>query len=412
MSPETVEPTRPTDVTVADVYKSDRLAGRLERRPGETVFVYDDAYLSDDEARPVAFTLPKTDEPRSGSGNDVPAFFAGLLPEGRRLTALATRVKTSVDDALSLLLAVGSDTIGDVRIFPSGAAPSDPEPLVDVEALADTAFDRLFLASLGIDDPTYDRASIPGVQAKVSAGRIAFPLGGRRGRSCILKLSPPEYPHLVENEAFFLQAARACGVDSATASVVADRDGHSGLLVERFDRAGPDGTTRLPVEDACQMLDRYPGDKYLVTYEDVLTALAAASDAPAVTLQRLFRQLVFAYLIGNGDVHAKNLSIFRDSSSGLWTATPGYDLLSTSVYGDHTMALSAGGRTSGLTRHRFLDLARAVGIRDPAAHQALDEVCDGASGWIGDLGEIGFDERRTHKLRKGLEYRREELGRG
>ena len=43
-----------------------------------------------------------------------------LLPEGRRLGALRRAVKTSADDELSLLLAVGADAIGDVQVVPSG----------------------------------------------------------------------------------------------------------------------------------------------------------------------------------------------------------------------------------------------------------------------------------------------------
>jgi serine/threonine-protein kinase HipA len=63
----------------------------------------------------------------------VPPFFAGLLPEGARLVALITRLKTSAADEFSLLVAVGGDTIGDVRVLPEGAAPEEPEPLVRVD---------------------------------------------------------------------------------------------------------------------------------------------------------------------------------------------------------------------------------------------------------------------------------------
>lgn len=63
----------------------------------------------------------------------VPPFFAGLLPEGRRLTALRGAVKTSADDELSLLLAVGGSTIGDVTVLPEGVDATEPTPLVSGE---------------------------------------------------------------------------------------------------------------------------------------------------------------------------------------------------------------------------------------------------------------------------------------
>jgi serine/threonine protein kinase HipA of HipAB toxin-antitoxin module len=62
-----------------------------------------------------------TAEPAFRPVGAVPPFFAGLLPEGRRLSALRAAVKSSGDDELSLLLAVGGDTVGDIEILPEGA---------------------------------------------------------------------------------------------------------------------------------------------------------------------------------------------------------------------------------------------------------------------------------------------------
>ena len=93
----------------ADVRKGGRLAARLERRDdGSIAFRYLDEYLADPAAEPIAFTLPLADEPVVTPSGSLPAFFAGLLPEGHRLTVLRRAVKTSPSDELSLLLAVGS----------------------------------------------------------------------------------------------------------------------------------------------------------------------------------------------------------------------------------------------------------------------------------------------------------------
>jgi hypothetical protein len=54
----------------------------------------------------------------------------------------------------------------------------------------------------------------------------------------------------VENEAFFLDAARASGLTVPPHDLVSDRDGAKGLLVRRFDRITVDGQLRaLGVED-------------------------------------------------------------------------------------------------------------------------------------------------------------------
>lgn len=104
------------------------------------------------------------------------------------------------------------------------------------------------------------------------------------------------------------------------------------------------GTVRLlAVEDACQVLGRWPGDKYVISTEEAIAALAQRCRAPGVAALELYRLLVFAYLSGNGDLHAKNLAILRDQR-GVWRVTPAYDLPSSAVYGDRTMALPIGGK--------------------------------------------------------------------
>ena len=91
-----VDPARLTRVDAADVYKAGVLAGELRRSPSGTVFRYHPDYL-DGPGPDVATSLPRSEVPVSFPGGAVPAFFAGLLPEGRRLTALRSAVKTSAD---------------------------------------------------------------------------------------------------------------------------------------------------------------------------------------------------------------------------------------------------------------------------------------------------------------------------
>jgi HipA-like protein len=93
----------------ADVYRGEQLAGRIARTRHGSVFEYDHAYSGD-----VAFGLPRSRERFETHGVNLHTFFAGLLPEGLRLTALVRRVKSSADDLLSLLIAAGTDCVGDV----------------------------------------------------------------------------------------------------------------------------------------------------------------------------------------------------------------------------------------------------------------------------------------------------------
>lgn len=393
----------------ATVLKQRVPAGSLQRRTDSIVFTYDETYVASGGPA-VATTLPLTTDPVvTHAPGALPPFFSGLLPEGRRLTALRSAVKTSADDELTLLLAVGGDAIGDVQVVPAGEEPRDVEPRVSVSCWGDVRFDDLLAASVG-GAGRIDRVAIPGVQDKVSARMINVPVA-RADERFLLKLDPPEFPHLVANEAFFLEAARRSGIEAADAEVVRDAVGTPGLLVRRFDRVpAPDGGVgMLGQEDGCQALSRYPADKYRVTTEEMIGALADVCRARPVASLTLIRQLAFAYLICNGDAHAKNFSVLR-TGDGEWRVTPAYDVPTSYVYGDHTMALPLNGKSrEDIGRQDFIALGLAVGVRPRAVERALDDLGERVGLWIDDIAGLPFDEGVLQKLRRACAYRRQRL---
>ena len=405
---------RPLDelrfVERAAVLKQGTKAGSLERRLNAVLFTYDEGYRRSG-GPPVATTLALHGGPVvTHAPGALPPFFSGLLPEGRRLTALRGAVKTSADDELTLLLAVGGDAVGDVQIVPEEENVAEIEALVTVSDWGEASFVDLLAASLG-GPGLVDRVAIPGVQDKVSARMINVPVASANSRF-MLKLDPPEFPHLVANEAFFLEAGRRSGLEMAEAEVVRDAGGVPGLLVKRFDRVpvAEGGVASLAQEDACQVLARYPADKYRVTTEDVIVGLAGVCRARPVAAHTLLKQFAFAYLACNGDAHAKNFSVRRDG--GEWRPTPMYDVPTSYVYGDHTVALTLNGKgKEDIVREDFVALGRVVGVRAPAVERALDELCEGVSLWIDELAELPFDGGVLRKLRRAIEYRRDQLGR-
>lgn len=353
-------------IKTAYVFKGDRVAATLIRVGAGIEFQYLDEYLTD-PGPPVATTLGLSAEPVITYAGAVPAFFAGLLPEGRRLTALRAAVKTSLDDELSLVLAIGADAIGDVRVGPSKFPSAIPEPVMMWHEGAVVDF-REVLAQNGI----VDRRGMSGVQDKASAAMITLP-ASRSGRDAILKLTPPEYPYLVENEAWFLGLARNAGFTVPHFQVIADRQGARGLLVERFDRAyANSGVIRHPVEDASQVLGIYPAEKYLVSAEEMSIALIRNCQSKKVAARDMFRLFIFAWLTGNGDLHAKNASIIN--VEGEWRIAPIYDVPSTLPFGDHTMALSLGGRDHDLSRKSFLQFADSIGLPATAVDKVIEEM--------------------------------------
>ena len=387
----------------ATVWKAGVAAARLDRTATGAEFRYLDGYAGP----PIATTLPRVAEPVVTAAGALPPFFSGLLPEGRRLNAVRRATKTSADDELTLLLAVGTDTIGDVRVTPEDEPLSPPE----AGTIASPELDQLDFAALFervVSLHPEDRVGLPGAQDKVSDAMITLPVS-LAGHSWILKLDPPEFPHLVANEAFFLDAARSSGLEAAHAKVVHDARGRPGLLVRRFDRTLRNGAWESSAqEDACQVLGRYPADKYHLTTEDVLQGLSSQAGAPIVAARSLLGQFAFAYLSCNGDAHGKNVSIHR--CRGEWRVTPAYDMPSSHPYGDVSMALSIQGRDrEDIGRSDFVALGEGAGVRRKATERVLDRLLDAMPTWLDRLDELPFDPRRVHGLRRACEYRAQRL---
>ena len=159
--------------------------------------------------------------------------------------------------------------------------------------------------------------------------------------------------------------------------------------------------------DACQLLDRYPADKYRLSTGDIAQALEVCA-APVVDRARLLRLIAFSYLIGNGDLHGRNVSVVA-SADGL-RLSPAYDLLSTFPYGDRVMALHLDGRDDNVKRRDLVAFAERYGVRPAATAGVLDEICDGSPAWIARIDEIGLDPRKTADLRRVMNKRLEDIG--
>jgi serine/threonine-protein kinase HipA len=394
-------------VNDADVYLDDDAVASLHRSSGDEIsFSYHTPSQQPGQSvrdRSVSWSLPVTAEyPLTTTGGAVPPFFAGLLPEGVRLGVVTSSTKTSTDDHLTLLLAIGADTIGNVRVLPAGSEPPQRPPMFVPER--DSDFLAVFQRLTGSVDA--DPVGLSGVQPKVSAAMWSTPANTTLGPA-ILKLTPPTgYPRLVENEHFFMRMAVDCGLRTARTRLLHDSDGRSALLVDRFDRRGD---VRIPQEDACQVANLYPASKYRIQMETAITTLADAcargGGSRAAAILELLRVVVFSWLIGNGDLHGKNLSIF--APEGFWQPTPAHDLLTTQPYAGwkDPMALTLYGRANKLTRRNFIDAATRMGLRERAPSRMIDSIIGAANPWVDRCHEIGFTTPQTELLTKMLRSR-------
>jgi serine/threonine-protein kinase HipA len=71
--------------------------------------------------------------------------------------------------------------------------------------------------------------------------------------------------------------------------------------------------------------------------------------------------------------------------SGEWTIAPVYDIPSTVVYGDRTLALTMNGKRTGVSRRYFLGWATELGLTERAAAQVVEIALKAAGPLLADL---------------------------
>lgn len=400
-------------LTKASVFCKDRYAGTLERTREGAEFTYDAAYLEleEKEAPAIALSIPRSSQPNSISGVNLQPYFANLLPEGWMLQAASSRLKVAKDDLLSLLVAIGLDTIGDTWLDWS-REPALPT-CKEWDLRTDT-FEEILAEQYGVVANWIEPVSIPGVQEKLSANRITITQVRAKGQPAIIKLNlnPQKYPRLVQNEHFFMEMARSCGLNTPRTKIISDAAENEGLWIERFDRKLlPDGTImRLHQEDICQILELFPADKYNLSARDVGNALRESCPAWKAEILTLIRLNAFSYLIGNGDLHGKNISIL-ESESGFCSLSPAYDLLTTLAYPlDRTMAIPIMGRNAKIKGKTLVEFGRLFEIPEAAIKDLLESLVKRASPFVGRIEQIDFDKKQERFLVTEMETRLKELG--
>ena len=169
------------------------------------------------------------------------------------------------------------------------------------------------------------------------------------GGDYILKPSPQAFPQAAENEHLCMQIARALKFEIPPVALLSFTDEIPVFAIKRFDRSYTNNKReknkvqkKIHQEDLMQAMGLAKitsNSKYEYSYQQVLFDLISIAKGLYLAAE-FFKRLVFAYLIGNDDLHLKNISLLY-SEKGI-RLTPLYDYLSTSLYGANgsVMALS------------------------------------------------------------------------
>lgn len=364
-----------------NVYWGARLTGRLWiDEKSNLIFQYDSGWLTASGVNPLSLHLPLQREPFAS--DYARPFFANLLPEADVRTRIARGLGISESNDLKLLEELGGDCAGALSLLPEGTSP---ETEGDYEPLSPEELDRmieempqrpLLTAKEGA------RLSLAGAQEKipvyVNDGKIFLPRGSHPS-SHILKPAITRFKNTVENEAFCMMLAAETGLPVPKATILKGRQ--RAYLIERYDRRLVDGKlTRVHQEDFCQALGVNYGQKYEAEGGPGLKACFALLDKhssePIVDKRALLRAVVFNYLIGNCDAHAKNFSLILDNR--MVRLAPFYDLISTRVYDSLNVkfAMRVGGqwRDEWVSKKNWLQLANEAGVGAKAVLAICQEL--------------------------------------
>lgn len=406
-----------------DVYFDVRFVGRLTQDgDGVLAFVYAPEYLSDPAARGISVSMPLGAAPFED--RVVRSYFSGLLPDEGARRRLAAALGVSTANTFGLLEIIGGDCAGALSLYPSGTAP--PTPVQgDVDWLDDVRLTSLLgelreRPLLGGEHGV--RLSLAGAQDKLAVRADQSRIGLARNGLPTTHILKPQISALqgsVENELFCLRLAVRMRLPAAHAELH-PVGGVPVLLVRRYDRETNGETVqRLHQEDFCQALCLPPEIKYEAEggpgAQQSLALIDRVCARPALDHLGFIRRLIFQYLVGNADAHAKNYALlYRHAAPDL---APLYDVLCTAVYPrlHKSLAMRIGSRNAPDTI-RLEDWATLVPPRRTALRilaQDLrgmaDRIGDEADGLMEELAAAGIGHPVLGKIRKVIETRRQHL---
>ncbi|MBN9428679.1 MAG: type II toxin-antitoxin system HipA family toxin [Burkholderiales bacterium] len=406
-----------------DVYFGNRKAGVLTQDEGGALsFAYAPTYLGEPQARAISYSMPLREQPFAD--RVARPFFSGLLPDEGARRRLATALGISADNPFGLLGIIGGDCAGALSLYPAGREPLSPSD-ADIEMLDETRLAdlvaRLRERPLLAGEPGI-RLSLAGAQDKLAVCVTDDGIGIAKGGAPTTHILKPFIPALdgtVENELFCLRLAAQMQFAAPAAQMRRVGD-VSFLLVQRYDRTKQGGiVSRLHQEDFCQALSVPPELKYEQEggpgTARCLALIDHACGRPAADRLDFTRRLIFQYLVGNADAHAKNYALlYRDTAPDL---APLYDVLCTAVYPgiDQRLAMKIGERSVPDTI-RLQDWSSLVHHGRAAQRMLVKELGEFATrigtatdALLKEFSETGISHPVLRRVRKVIEARRAHL---
>lgn len=258
------------------------------------------------------------------------------------------------------------------------------------------------------------KMSIQGIQPKVSAilnikdGR--FDLVDKNGKF-ILKPQHHIFPELPQNEDLTMHLASTVGIDVPLHGMVYSKDNSLTYFIKRFDRKGQ--KDKIQVEDFAQLAGMSRDTKYNYTMEKLVKILDDFCTFPAVEKGKLFKRVIFNYLVGNEDMHLKNFSVIVQD--GKVELAPAYDFLNSTIIlkgNIEEVALSLKGKKSNLNADALINYfgKERCGLTDKVIARNLEEIKVKLSLWFELINHSFLSPEMKEKYSLLLQKRIKVLG--
>lgn len=237
------------------------------------------------------------------------------------------------------------------------------------------------------------KMSIQGVQPKLSAilniKEGLFEIVDKNGRY-ILKPQHHIFQELPQNEDLTMRLAASIGIEVPLHGLIYSKDGSLTYFIRRFDRKGQ--KDKIAVEDFAQLAGMSRDTKYNFSMEKLIKLIDDYCTFPAIENTKLFKLVLFNFLVGNEDMHLKNYSIII--RNGKVELSPAYDLLNSSIVlkGDiEEIALSLKGKKSNLNRDILFNYfgKERCNLTDKIIKRILETIQTELPSWF-NLIDISF----------------------
>lgn len=227
------------------------------------------------------------------------------------------------------------------------------------------------------------KMSIQGIQPKLSArlntSKQKMEIVDIKG-TYILKPNTIEYRELPQNEDLTMKLASSTGIETPLHGMLYNKDNQLTYFIKRFDRKGKN---KIAIEDFAQLAGLNRDNKYSYSMEKVVDLINNYCTFPVLEKIKLFRRIIFNFLIGNEDMHLKNYSLI--SRNQKVELSPAYDLLNTTIAlnTEEEIALTIKGKKKNLTSKLLIDYyaKNRLNLNSKIITKELDSIEHASTKW-------------------------------